>query len=401
MRKNKIIKISSWNINGIKSAIRKNQLSKYIISSNPDIICFSEIRTNLENLEENNYYYKELNEYYPYSYWNCSNTKKGYSGTAVLSKFKAKKSYFYHEEGRILVCDFGKFNLVNLYCPFSGNNFERLEYRVGNWRKLLDNVLDKFSSKSNISSNNANLDDECSTDKRLINFNKKYFNNDFVIKNNSKLVEYDLDMLNNKIDDNFHYLSQHTTIDPYSINKYDELIDNLMLKEKQLKMDKYNKDMNDYEEERLNETLSIVKSSETCNNDSDNDSSVLDPKKLKKNIRKQDKGLILTGDFNVAHKDIDVYSSIHILPGCTVEERVDFTRMLEKYDLIDSFRYFRPTDLKFTFWSNGYYSRLGNKGLRLDYFLHSKNIKSNVVDCDIRDRILGSDHCPIELLYKV
>ena len=113
--------------------------------------------------------------------------------------------------------------------------------------------------------------------------------------------------------------------------------------------------------------------------------------------KKKDKPLIITGDLNVAHKNIDVYFMLSDLPGCSVKERIAFNCFLKEFNLVDCFRELYPSKIKFTFWSNRQHQRLYNMGLRLDYFLISRNAFSSVIDCRVKNNVKGSDHCPIEL----
>ena len=117
------------------------------------------------------------------------------------------------------------------------------------------------------------------------------------------------------------------------------------------------------------------------------------------NELKKTKAVILTGDLNVAHKEIDIKNpkSNERNAGFTIEERNDFTKLLS-YGYIDTFRYLYPDARDaYTWWSYMFKARERNTGWRIDYFVVSENLISKVKDSIILKDVLGSDHCPIEL----
>jgi len=111
------------------------------------------------------------------------------------------------------------------------------------------------------------------------------------------------------------------------------------------------------------------------------------------------KSLIICGDFNVAHKHIDIYPENVRNPeeqyGFLSDERDGFDSLLN-LGLIDVFRYKNPINQVYTWWSQKH-PRSANKGRRLDYFLVSENLISKVQYCKIRPDVLGSDHAPVEM----
>ncbi len=114
---------------------------------------------------------------------------------------------------------------------------------------------------------------------------------------------------------------------------------------------------------------------------------------------KEKKGVVLCGDLNVAHQEIDLKNPKTNVgnPGFSYEERGKFTELLEA-GFVDSYRYFYPekTDA-YTWWSYRMNARARNIGWRIDYFVVSENIKNALKDSKIFPEILGSDHCPIGL----
>lgn len=113
------------------------------------------------------------------------------------------------------------------------------------------------------------------------------------------------------------------------------------------------------------------------------------------------KPVILCGDLNVAHQEIDIKNakSNKRSAGFTIEERDKFTHLLES-GFIDTFRYYHPDEIKYSWWSYLFHARENNAGWRLDYFVVSRTIIDNVIDSYILNEIMGSDHCPIMIELK-
>lgn len=118
---------------------------------------------------------------------------------------------------------------------------------------------------------------------------------------------------------------------------------------------------------------------------------------------KEKKSVIVTGDMNVAHREIDIKNpaSNHHNPGFTDEERGKFSRLLES-GFTDSFRVLYP-DLKdaYSWWSYRFHARERNAGWRIDYFLVSSDIAGKITGAAIHSEIFGSDHCPVELCAEL
>jgi len=110
------------------------------------------------------------------------------------------------------------------------------------------------------------------------------------------------------------------------------------------------------------------------------------------------KPVILCGDLNVAHEEIDLKNpkANRGNAGFTDEEREKLTKLLSS-GFIDSFRYMYPTEEAYSWWSYMGKAREKNIGWRIDYFLVSEKIKNKIEDAKIHSKILGSDHCPVEL----
>ena len=117
------------------------------------------------------------------------------------------------------------------------------------------------------------------------------------------------------------------------------------------------------------------------------------------NRLKEMKPVIVTGDLNVAHNEIDLKNpkTNRRNAGFTDEERNKMTELLAS-GFIDTFRYFYPDEEGiYSWWSYRFKAREKNAGWRIDYFLVSEDLEKRLVDAKIHTEIFGSDHCPVEL----
>ena len=115
----------------------------------------------------------------------------------------------------------------------------------------------------------------------------------------------------------------------------------------------------------------------------------------------QQKPVILCGDLNVAHEEIDLKNpkSNRQNAGFTDQERAKFTLLLNS-GFIDTFRTLYPDQVTYSWWSYRFQARQKNAGWRIDYFVVSQRLLSTIQDAQIHTDILGSDHCPVELTLK-
>mgnify|MGYP001523601681 FL=1 len=121
------------------------------------------------------------------------------------------------------------------------------------------------------------------------------------------------------------------------------------------------------------------------------------------NDLRKTKPVVATGDMNVAHKEIDLKNpkTNRKNAGFTDEERQKMTELLDS-GFIDTFRYFYPeAEQRYSWWSYMFKSREKNAGWRIDYFLASKELEDRLISAEIHDKVLGSDHCPIELVIDL
>jgi len=139
------MKIVSYNVNGIRAALKKGFLD-WLVAANPDVICLQEIKAQEDQLD--------LSQFeaagYPYTYW-FSAQKKGYSGVAILSKTKPKNIVFgtgiesMDFEGRNIRADFSIVSVMSLYLP-SGTNIQRLEHKF-EYMDLFKSYIDELKKE--------------------------------------------------------------------------------------------------------------------------------------------------------------------------------------------------------------------------------------------------------------
>ena len=114
------------------------------------------------------------------------------------------------------------------------------------------------------------------------------------------------------------------------------------------------------------------------------------------------KPVVVCGDFNVAHEDIDLArpESNHHNAGFTDEERKGVDNLLAS-GLVDTFRELHPDEVRYTWWSHWAHARENNVGWRIDYFFISKSLLPKLKAAKIYDQVTGSDHCPISITLDI
>lgn len=248
------MKIYSWNVNGLR-AIQKKGFINWVKKEQPDILCIQETKAHIDQLDDE---VINIEGYYCYF---SSAERKGYSGVATYTKEKplSVKTGIgierFDSEGRILITEYPRFILLNIYFPNGQKDDERLSYKM----EFYDAILD-----------------------------------------------------------------------------YCE------------------------------------------------------------NLKKQDKKLIISGDYNTAHKEIDLKNpkANENRSGFLPIERAWMDKFIS-YGYIDTFRYFYPEEVKYSWWSYRFRARERNAGWRIDYHFVSDNLIDEVKDAKILDEVTGSDHCPV------
>ena len=115
----------------------------------------------------------------------------------------------------------------------------------------------------------------------------------------------------------------------------------------------------------------------------------------------QQKPVILCGDLNVAHEEIDLKNpkTNHQSAGFTDDEREKMTTLLGS-GFTDSFRFKYPEKVEYSWWSYRFQARAKNVGWRIDYFIISDRLRQRLQDSKIHTEVLGSDHCPVEITIE-
>ncbi len=110
------------------------------------------------------------------------------------------------------------------------------------------------------------------------------------------------------------------------------------------------------------------------------------------------KPVILCGDLNVAHEEIDLKNpkNNHQNAGFTDDERQKMTQLLDS-GFTDSFRFKYPEEVQYSWWSYRFQARSKNVGWRIDYFIISNRLQDRLQDAKIHTEVMGSDHCPVEI----
>ena len=132
------MKLISWNVNGFRAVLKKG-FDESLKALNPDIICLQEVKAEREQVPYDFEGYEVI--------WNHSKSKKGYSGTAILSKVRPLSLSFglgdklADDEGRVITAEYEGFYLVTVYTPNSGRDLNRLSYREDQWDKVFCEYL--------------------------------------------------------------------------------------------------------------------------------------------------------------------------------------------------------------------------------------------------------------------
>ncbi|XP_004516362.1 DNA-(apurinic or apyrimidinic site) endonuclease, chloroplastic isoform X2 [Cicer arietinum] len=142
----KSVKLLSWNVNGLRALLKLEGFSALQLAEREDfdVLCLQETKIQEKDIEEIK---KRLIDGYENSFWTCSVSKLGYSGTAIISRIKPLSVKYglgisdHDSEGRLVTAEFDTFYLITGYVPNSGDGLRRLSYRVDEWDPALSNYL--------------------------------------------------------------------------------------------------------------------------------------------------------------------------------------------------------------------------------------------------------------------
>ena len=143
-------------MNGLRPLLKKDELDKLIEEENPDFICLNETKIDSDIIKSMNLnkLFEDKNKYK--SYWNCSTEKKGYSGTAILTKYSPISFSYgmnikkHDKEGRVITLEYDKFYLVSCYTPNAGEGLKRVDYRVKEWDKDFFEYINGLKNKKDV-----------------------------------------------------------------------------------------------------------------------------------------------------------------------------------------------------------------------------------------------------------
>jgi len=118
-------------------------------------------------------------------------------------------------------------------------------------------------------------------------------------------------------------------------------------------------------------------------------------------LHQQGRKIVITGDFNTAHAEIDLANPKEnsVISGFLPEERVWIDYFLQ-HGFVDAFRSLYPQKVQYSWWTYRVNARARGIGWRLDYYLVSKELMPEIADVIIQDEIMGSDHCPVSMIYN-
>ncbi|GMY19063.1 DNA-(apurinic or apyrimidinic site) lyase, chloroplastic isoform X1 [Fagus crenata] len=144
-RDTKHVKLMSWNVNGLRALLKLKEFSALQLAQKEDfdVLCLQETKLQEKDVEE----IKCLIDGYDNTFWTCSVSKLGYSGTAIISRVKPLSVRYglgisdHDSEGRLVTAEFDSFYLLNGYIPNSGDGLRRLSYRVTEWDPSLSNYM--------------------------------------------------------------------------------------------------------------------------------------------------------------------------------------------------------------------------------------------------------------------
>jgi len=147
------MRIIAWNVNGLNAINKKVDLNKFLKKHKPDIFCMGETKLSCPFFELEEELKKKVKGY-KYRYWSPCLVKKGYSGTSIWCKKEPLSVKIgmkkYDHEGRVITVEYKDYFIVHVYTPNSGQNLQRLDYRVKEWDKHFRNFLKRLNRKKPI-----------------------------------------------------------------------------------------------------------------------------------------------------------------------------------------------------------------------------------------------------------
>ncbi|GJN17437.1 hypothetical protein PR202_gb04501 [Eleusine coracana subsp. coracana] len=403
------------------------------------------VEENIESSEEKDVEVikESLLDGYTSSFWTCSVSKLGYSGTAIISRVKPLSIKYglgipdHDTEGRVVTVEFDDFYLLTAYVPNSGDGLKRLTYRVTEWDPSLGNYMKELEKSKPVI-----LTGDLNCAHQEIDIHDPAGNRRSAGFTNEERESFETNFLSKGFVDTFR--KQHPNVVAYSYWGYrhngrktnkgwrlDYFLVSQSIVEKSWLAESWNQanlDIDNNDEHKTFSAQTVVQSGssalELAHRENFDEGDVKHFKNLIEGYdnsywscsvsrlgysgtavisRKLEasKPVIVAGDLNCARQSMDIHNppAKTQSAGFTVEERESFERNFHSKGLIDTFRKQHPNAVAYTFWGEN--QRITNKGWRLDYFLASESVADKVHDSYILPDVSFSDHSPIGLVLKL
>ena len=142
------MKIIAWNVNGIRSLLKTNNLDNLIKNEDPDIFCMGETKLSCPHIDTDDEITKKFPQF-KYKYWSLCKVRKGYSGSSILCKEKVLNIYYGFEkinneidnEGRVITIELNNYYIIHVYTPNSGQALARLNFRTIEWDRIFEKYI--------------------------------------------------------------------------------------------------------------------------------------------------------------------------------------------------------------------------------------------------------------------
>ncbi|TVU34809.1 hypothetical protein EJB05_16661 [Eragrostis curvula] len=445
----KAMKILSWNVNGLKALLKTRGFSVEELAKRED---FDE--KDVEVIKEG------LLDGYTSSFWTCSVSKLGYSGTAIISRMKPLSIKYglgipdHDTEGRVVTVEFDDFYLLTAYVPNSGDGLKRLNYRVTEWDPSLGNYMKELEKSKPVI-----LTGDLNCAHQEIDIHDPAGNRRSAGFTNEERESFEKNFLSKGFVDTFR--KQHPNAVAYSYWGYrhngrktnkgwrlDYFLVSQSIEEKEGEVEQFKNLIEDYDNSYWSCSVSRLGYSGTAvisrvkpisvqyglgipTHDQEGRIITLEfdgfylinayvpnsgrgLRRLNYRVNYWDpcfsnyikklegtKPVIVAGDLNCARQSMDIHNppAKTQSAGFTVEERESFERNFSSKGLVDTFRKQHPNAVSYTFWGEN--QRITNKGWRLDYFLASESFADKIHDSYILPDVSFSDHSPIGLVVKL
>lgn len=369
-------------LQGLRALLQKDAgaLTRLVAAEQPDVLCLQETKLQAEHVSDAEASSKLLASAggpFSQAHFNCSTAKKGYSGVAVfcrspaLSVAKGIGAPEHDDEGRVLTVELPDLFVVNVYVPNSGEGLKRLEYRTGSWDVAFAAYI-RCVWRPGIRAWTHSVD-------ILLNFFCMMVSVVFSLRLQFMILHLLLRPVgapsvavfptsscaapehgSHPLCVQSYVSTRYLTLCPVVIARHVAVVVAVVLI-----------------------VVSVV------------------AHYLSRGLEAK-KPVIVTGDLNCAHTEIDIHNPKGNLrsAGFTQEERDSFSAQIIGAGYVDTFRRQHPGVVGYTYYSYRFNARANNKGWRLDYCLASAALEPRLHDAFILPTVTGSDHVPLGLVLK-